>query len=226
MSEPGMLKHSQRIFSTGLAIVVATILAASAAASQVRFDNPAGPEHFVWAEPGVGGHIYITRSSSGQHANTAPEPDLFFLGTNSDSTVGSVVGIVGGQVQTESGGIRIAPLTIGQIIPTAGLSWQQVGRITEPDNPSLLPEGVDSHFGIAFTLADGIHFGWIGVVRNASILDAFAWGYETVPFMPIAAGAPEPATLAILVLGGIGILTRRRSLFRAALRTPDISLKH
>jgi hypothetical protein len=63
-----------------------------------------------------------------------------------------------------------------------------------PENPSILPEGVETYLGVSFDLGAGTQYGWIGVVRNAAMLDAFAWGYETDPGVPIAAGAWPPCS--------------------------------
>lgn len=46
--------------------------------------------------------------------------------------------------------------------------------------------------------------------QNTVELDAFAWGYETDPDVPIAAGIPEPGTLAALALGAAAALAGRR----------------
>ena len=48
---------------------------------------------------------------------------------------------------------------------------------------------VKNYLGIAMELADGTHYGWIGVYLNDGMLDAFAWGYETTPNTPILAGS-------------------------------------
>ena len=56
----------------------------------------------------------------------------------------------------------------------------------------------------------GWHYGWIGVIRNAGNLQAFAWGYESDLNTPIAAGVPEPGTLAMLAFGAALALGRRR----------------
>jgi hypothetical protein len=61
--------------------------------------------------------------------------------------------------------------------------------------------------GVRFNDVDGYHYGWISVVRNGLDLDAFAWGYETEPGVPIIAGIPAPGTLAALAFGAV--VTRR-----------------
>jgi hypothetical protein len=70
--------------------------------------------------------------------------------------------------------------------------------------------GEASYMGVRFSDMDGYHYGWIGVVRPDPLgidLDAFAWGYETEPGVPIIAGIPAPGTLAALAFGAA--VTRR-----------------
>ncbi len=205
-----MLTRERLSLSVAVSFATILVMASPANAVRVRFDNPEGPEHYDWAMPGLLGELYVSRSATDQFPDPMPVPDLFNLGTDAGLTTGSVFGVVGGLVQIEADGIRLAPLNPGQLIPTPGLVWQQVGRITAPEIPSLLPEGVESYFGVCFTLSDGVHFGWIGVVRNAAMLDAFAWGYETAPFVPIPAGVPEPTGLVLLVVGAVGMISHRR----------------
>jgi hypothetical protein len=64
------------------------------------------------------------------------------------------------------------------------------------------------YMGVRFSDVDGNHYGWISVVRHFSSFDAFAWGYETEPGVPIVAGVPAPDTLAALAFGAA--LTGRR----------------
>jgi hypothetical protein len=72
---------------------------------------------------------------------------------------------------------------------------------------SNFPSGVARYMGVRFNDVDGYHYGWISVVRNGLDLDAFAWGYETEPGVPIIAGIPAPGTLAALAFGAV--VTRR-----------------
>ena len=76
--------------------------------------------------------------------------------------------------------------------------------------------GQDVYLGARLKLPAQWHYGWIGVTRGGYYgleLEAFAWGYETDPGVPIAAGIPEPGTLGMLALGfvGVGTATRWRS---------------
>jgi hypothetical protein len=79
---------------------------------------------------------------------------------------------------------------------------------------SNFPSGVARYMGVRFIDLDGYHFGWIGLVRGPDSypafdlnLNAFAWGYETEPGVPIIAGIPAPGTLAALAFGAV--VTRR-----------------
>ena len=62
---------------------------------------------------------------------------------------------------------------------------------------------------VRFSDIDGDHYGWISVVRPGIFwsFNAFAWGYETDPGVPIRAGIPAPGTLAALAFGAV--VTRR-----------------
>jgi hypothetical protein len=73
---------------------------------------------------------------------------------------------------------------------------------------SNFPSSRNSYMGVRFSDIDGYHYGWIGVVRNGMHFDAFAWGYETEPGVPIIAGIPAPGTLAALAFGAV--VTRRK----------------
>ncbi len=191
----------------GLAIMVFT---ATAGASPIRFDNPAGDGHFEWytttpdaitlaitsdaaSQPvGIGGgigpflqyHNGIAYVQGAQNDNSHGE--LQFGGPYNDMVVG---------------------VDFGDPIPS-GSVWGVIGYIYFPGDPFELPEGVETYLGVRFTMEAGgdWHHGWIGVVRDDIYLDAFAWGYETDVGVPIAAGVPEPGTLALLATGLAGLL--------------------
>ena len=98
------------------------------------------------------------------------------------------------------------------MIPT-GNPWGYSGYSAYDGYPSNIPEGVAKYIGIRFDQGAGYQYGWIGVVRTGHELEAFAWGYETDPGVPIEAGAesvePGPiptvsewgmATMGLLIL--------------------------
>lgn len=79
--------------------------------------------------------------------------------------------------------------------------------------------GQTAFMGIHFQIGTDWHYGWVRIRGGrwgdeltlrppAWILD---WAYETRPDTPIFAGAvPEPATVALLVVGGVLVLCIRR----------------
>ncbi|MHC4142904.1 MAG: hypothetical protein ACYSUF_13930 [Planctomycetota bacterium] len=83
----------------------------------------------------------------------------------------------------------------------------------DPYFASNFPDGVVRYMGVRFSDTDGYHYGWISVVHhgndfNGLDFDAFAWGYESEPGVPIIAGIPAPGTLAALAFGAV--VTRRK----------------
>jgi len=62
---------------------------------------------------------------------------------------------------------------------------------------SYIPEGVPTYLaaavGSAYCAQQGnCRYGWIGVVRTGTELEAFAWALESTPNTPICAGCPQP----------------------------------
>jgi MYXO-CTERM domain-containing protein len=88
-----------------------------------------------------------------------------------------------------------------------GLNWkseaytqwiQDPSGFSIPSTTFLTP---GSYIGVRLTLADGIHYGWIG---------GNGWGYETESGVAVAAGAPEPSFLALPALAALPMLRRQR----------------
>ena len=80
---------------------------------------------------------------------------------------------------------------------------------------TLIPNSAaDDFIGLAFTLADGVHYGYAEVAGPQLV----SFGYETTPGASILTGAtplipvPEPATAMLLVAGlaGLAGLRKRR----------------
>ena len=197
--------HDVHRRTAALAGAAALAAGTSAYADPVRFDNPAGPGHFEWSVPGALTFLDITKS-----------PDLQGGGAGLSSLyiypdAGGLVGNYGlTSPDVRRIGILLEPFTAGAPISGAGTWAPYAFTDYSPGDPSLLPEGVDAYLGVRFDVGVGEQYGWIGVVRTGQELDAFAWGYETEPGVPIAAGAPEPGSLALLASGALGTVARRR----------------
>jgi len=124
-------------------------------------------------------------------------------------------------IQTDTGNYGNAwGFAAGETVPSPTALWDHtyyggsMGKVRDPNTgSSLIPEGVPAYLGVRISnLAGGAgwHYGWIGVIRNAGNLQAFAWGYESELDTPIPAGIPEPGTLALLAFGALLGAGRRR----------------
>jgi len=216
-------RHRSHRKAGAAAIGAAAAIAAGtqAYASPVRFDNPPGPGHFDW-------YHETTATFSVCDLNVVLDAAL-------QPPCGDSQAVPIGPTTLRHVVDPIYPISWLQGQPTAtGLQTQAIGNIAVgvdagtliPSGPAfrvgpwvdgtlygyppLLPEGLATHLGTRMTLPDGLHYGWIEVVRTGDALDALAWGYETEPGVPIAAGVPEPGSLALLAFGAAGLASRRR----------------
>ena len=191
------------------AAVVGLVLVANTQASPVRHDNLPGPGHYDWGDT-VGGPNWELAIPLPAALQGGPQGlSGSFYHTNIDpSDVGASASDgrihVGGDF-----GVFLVGLNLGESIPAA-YAWDASGFVLFEGFGSALPEGQQTYLGLSFDLGDGDRYGWIGVVRDGHQLDAFAWGYETEPGVAIAAGVPEPGTLALLAFGAAGLAFRRR----------------
>ena len=205
------------------AAVLATVVAitAPADAAPIRFDNPTGPGHFEWnASPGQ--EFLDILAGPNSQPGLSDAPGVF---RRQNTNTGTLVrgAISSSQLQyvrldTSGGGFAFFATGVDHLdpVPTTGIvdGFRALGFVFRPDvDPfpvSGFSEGEQSYLGVQFDLGNGIQYGWIGLVRAGQEVDAFAWGYETEPGVPIAAGVPEPGTLSLLALGSADLLRRRR----------------
>jgi hypothetical protein len=189
---------------TGAAIAGGT----QAYATPVRYDNPAGPEHFDWAVPGNTTWLDITLAPGDQ-------PGIAFGASTFGHTPisgGADAGGTSGVTELEIiNGYQMVGHPSDTLIPS-GLGWNYYAYALLSSTD--VPDGVATYLGVRFN-GPNWQYGWIGIERSGAELDAFAWGFETEPGVPIPAGAPEPGTLAVLAVGAAGVLSRRRCGVRA-----------
>ncbi|MGD8453212.1 MAG: PEP-CTERM sorting domain-containing protein [Phycisphaerae bacterium] len=211
-----MSKRSLAIVA-GLAAV---LLASPALASPVYFENPEGPNHFLW----YGDHSLIGLDLTVDAASqTGAYGDVGQFRQDNIEQARQVVRAPAawtgypGRLQVDDVTSLLFGVDEGTSIPVSGnwIDWKNDGSIYSDYHGTLLPAGLPTYLSLNFTSSDGLHYGWIGVemfvdpADEMRKLDAFAWGYETEVETPILAGVPEPGSLALLTLGAAAALRRR-----------------
>lgn len=202
----------------GLAILVCT---ATAGAEVVSFTNPDDAGHFDWA-PGVGGSVVLDFTlAADQQPGVAGGPTS--VRQLLEATTASCVTDAPLHMMTGSGEFPAEWFLVGvdyavEIPPAPDTSWWSGSSYQwfdgqYPPTGTLLPLDTPTYLGVRFDLGDGDQYGWIGVTYSSAdhTLDAFAWGYQTTPGVPILAGVPEPGTLALLAFGAAAVVRRRRA---------------
>jgi hypothetical protein len=140
------------------------IAAGAGVPNPIRFDNPDGAGHFVW------------------YGNSADRTGLdITLDAASQTGVYGTMGVFGQRndlpandyIRSPSGGYLqaggyldsfLVGVDAGTTIPS-GLPWDSANcSIYLPDHGTWLPVGEETYLGAQFPLADGLHYGWIGVV--------------------------------------------------------------
>jgi len=207
-------RRGRRAKRAAQALAAAAAIAAGTQvyADPIRYDNPpvGQPDHFDWATVGVYTGLDIMQGAGSQPAG-GNDPSVFEQYVDDGGDFGIVFAPTGGGV--EVGGyweLFLSPVYpaghMTMMIPS-GAPWGDHGYISYPDFGSLLPEGARVYLGLTFALEDGPHFGWINVARDNVELEAYAWGYETEPWVGIS--GPEPGTLSILAFGAALVGSRR-----------------
>jgi hypothetical protein len=212
-----MSQANRKVLSSSDLLAAAAALAAGTQAygEVVIFINPpeGEPGHFDWAlswndfSPNV--WLDITRPSTDQGG---------LVGPRSVGQVGGPGGPYSYPTNFTDGGASVAS-SVNPPITTSFKKGELIDGLAGPFYSHSLHFyfGIGSfgpglsYMGVRFLDIDGYHYGWIAVFNpddSSFEFDAFAWGYETEPGVPIIAGIPAPGTLAALAFGAA--LTGRR----------------
>jgi hypothetical protein len=204
-----------------LAAAAAIAAGTQAYGEVVIFINPAEgePGHFDWDWAGLPGTtvdqiwLDITRSSTDQGGGTGPTS----VGQLFGSLFGYIRNLTNDGAEVARGYSLTWAFSAGELIDSSAYYWSDLAYHVSFPGGSAFPNGVARYMGVRFSDIDGYHYGWIGVVPDFDFsnpfnpkldFDAFAWGYETEPGVPIIAGIPAPGTLAALAFGAV--VTRRK----------------
>jgi hypothetical protein len=204
------------------AIACTAAFSAAASAEIIAFTNPDGPGRFEWAQSFDGSINFntgldITVSAADQSIFGNPAISSFQQyydsSTGSNSFLATSAGD-GNMILTDPLALTLA-LQEGEFAATSGGIWTQgFSVVDEPGFGSInLADGESGYVMVQFAASGSFgdfHHGWIGVTREGSFLDAFAWGYETEFNTPIAAGAGIPGPAGIATFAAFGLLGGRR----------------
>ena len=204
--------------ATAIAASAAIAAGTSAYAAPILFVNPSHdePGHFHWAAPAgdLTNGLDFTQEAMSQPGATHGPTTLWHNSYNDPNYGNGYVGRAGASIEVATNYVYptnlLNGLDSGQTVG-GGLTWNQYGYVTYVYyGLSAFAENVNKYLGLRFDIGNGFQYGWIGVTRSGNELEAFAWGYETDPGVPIAAGVPEPGSLALLAFGAAGVCARCR----------------
>ena len=183
----GRVQRAARAAALVVSLVVAG--AAGAQAAVVGF-LPNAPLSATPFQIGFGGGVAtyaFTSAATGNGPGAA-------VATAGNATVSSFFG-------------GVADFSEGSVI---GLN-QQIGGFSAFPAPTLIPNSPAVDFiGLAFTLSDGLHYGYAQLAGPNLV----SYAFESTPGASIttasAVAVPEPASLALVLVGTVGLAAARR----------------
>ncbi len=200
-----------------LIIGVSCLTYCGAANASIVYINPDGPERFNWAGDGSAqSWLDITRPWDEQPGSVGGSTSI---SQDSFLSFGQVFGGTHSGIAIHVNAIEGLPFAAPvEAVPFSQgepdqFTWNHAGVTYLDDLGSLLPEGETMYLGLRFELANATHYGWIGVVRTGTSLDALGWGYSTAPgHIPFAPVTPEPGTLSFVTIVAMVVFKRRTGL--------------
>ncbi len=180
-----------------LSTAIVVIAAIPAKAGVVAFQNPQGAGHFDWVpatnQNGLNSiWLDITLPASSQPGTALGVSS--YGQENYNDMASKILGVFGeAEIQVGNNSSLVWASASAEPIPAspapANHGWSENPFIEVPAFGTNFVDRQESFVGVRFDPGDGWHYGWIGVVKTGIGLDAFAWGYETEPGVPICAGA-------------------------------------
>ncbi len=203
-------------------------LAMGAAASGVplRFENPEGPDRVDWENF----FVDITKPASEQpgtlSSSVINNVDLDHSDPHTGDIITSGIGATG-TVRLVGESFLLTPLEFGDLIGSGGVTPNMGGGLLfetvvtaegEVATSFSFPLGrwyIGASFGESIVDETQRHAAWIFFdffegPDGIPDVELLAWGYETEPGVPVAAGAPAPGAAAPFVIAGAAALRRRR----------------
>lgn len=215
------MKH---VTTAAAGVGLALCMSAASAAPVVHLNPaPGEPDHFDWAvDEEVWVFLDLTKPASEQTPSVVAPGSV---GQRMFSDFGPRYSLdteqSGNWIQSGGSWVSAAwAFEFGDTIPapidTPGVDfppdWSLGALVSAPAGgiDGNFTAGAQQYVGLQLILDGIVHHGWVGVESDGLALHAFAWGYETTPDTPIAAGAGIPVPSAVGVLGVAGVASLRR----------------
>lgn len=167
----------------------------------------------------AGAEAAVISAMPGAALSTTPVTIAFGSNAADYEFTAASTGYGPGAAVATSGTAQVSTIFSGLADFGAGATIDQTGELygfaAYPTATAIPFSAADDYVGLAFTLGDGVHYGYAEVAGPTLV----SYGYDSTPGATILTGAtgsgtavPEPATITLLAAGLLGLAaTRRRS---------------